>query len=186
MISGRQHYKGSCSLHGLKTASMLQGSQHDLSTLEAAVDSLLTDVTAEDPFSLSMHHYVRFMQLLQWALQCIWSLHSRDAALLAATTAACQTASAFTQALQQYAKAVHADLHAVAQNNISTAGPASEPLRIKLRPTRKMADSAYKQLQVCQHNCTSRIVLPMACIWAILCALLCPVLYVMHLHRRFV
>lgn len=127
----------------------LQGSMHDMSVLEDAIDSLLVDIRAEDSLNLSMHHYMHFMHLLQWALQCIWSLHARDASKLAATSAACQTATAFNKALQQYVKAVHSDLHAVTQNDVSTIAPISEPLRINLRPVKKMADSAYKSLQAC-------------------------------------
>lgn len=148
----------------------LQGSQHDISLLEGIIDSLLSDLTAEDQMSLSMHHYMHFMQLLQWALQCMWSLHSSAATLLTATTLAFQATVAFNQALQQYVKAVHVDIRAVANGNINTAGPESEPLRINLRPIKRAANSAYKQLQVCHASCTC---LSLRCLRAALLAEFC-------------
>ena len=139
---------GRVDLCTLKTALLiLQRSDQDTTVLEGIIDCLLSDIIAEDTFSLSMHHYMHFMHLLQWAIQCVWLLHSRDALMLAATTAASQTASGFTRALQLYVKAVHADLNTVARNDLSTTSPVSEPLRIKLRSVKKMADSAWMKLQ---------------------------------------
>ena len=135
------------SAHSRQPCWCLQRSGHDTTVLEGIIDSLLSNITAVDTFSLSMHHYMHFMHLLQCALQCIWSLHSRDAQTLAATKAASQAAFGFTGALRVYVKAVHADLNAVANGVLSTTGPVSEPLRIKLRPVKKMADSAWKKLQ---------------------------------------
>lgn len=133
-------------------AFMLVGIQvHGDSLLEDVIDLLLLgNIAADDPMSVPMCHYLHFMTLLQSALQYIWDLHRRQAAMLAATVEASDTACAYNTALQQYVKAVHGDLKQVGATDVgSTPAFVSEALRVQLRAVKRVSDAAVKGLQVC-------------------------------------
>ena len=124
---------------------------HNQSMLEDVIDLLLlSNIAAEDPLSLPMHYYLHFMTLLQSALQYIWNLHRRQAAVLAATLEAFDRTCVYNTALQQYVKAVHVDLNKISETGVGHI-PAlmSEELRIQLRAMKQSSDAAVKGLQVC-------------------------------------
>ena len=108
-------------------------------------------ITAEDPYSLCLRDYLQTLQPLQLALEYTWALFIKQTTLLDSTAGCLTSANAFKIALQQYAKAAHAEVEQLSQMSMNSQRPLqSEQMRAQLKPLKLRHSSMRSILKVIQ------------------------------------